>query len=58
MLEPVYRLQRQFNKAVEILGSSSSDTCPNEYGLSDKDSDCPIHKDCQRCWEEALQTIK
>jgi len=56
-LDSIHRLQRQFNKAVEILGDSSIDICPNEYELNDE-SDCPKHLDCQRCWEEALMNIK
>jgi len=51
------RLYRQLQKAIEILGSPSIDICPNNYGLNDS-SDCPEHKDCQRCWEDGLKTIK
>ena len=51
------KLQRQLNKAIEILGSPSIDICPINYNLNNL-SDCPEHKNCQRCWEEGLKTIK
>lgn len=51
------RLFRRLEKAIEILSSSSIDICPNEFGLSDENV-CPVHMDCQRCWEEGLNTIK
>jgi hypothetical protein len=54
-LDSIHRLQRQFNKVIEILGDSLIDICPNEYS---DESDCPKYLDCQRCWEEALMNIK
>jgi len=55
--DEIARLNKQLDKAIEILGSSLLDVCPNEYGLSD-DSQCPKHMDCQTCWDEALSSIE
>jgi len=53
--DEIARLEKQLDKAIEILGSSSIDACPMHYGLN---AECPEHNDCQRCWEEALSSIE
>ncbi|HEY8805111.1 MAG TPA: hypothetical protein VIM42_08425 [Clostridium sp.] len=54
----ILKLQRQLNKTIEILGSSSVSICPNEFGLCDESVLCPEHVDCQKCWRKGLKTIK
>lgn len=55
--DEISRLGRQLDKAIRILGDSSIDNCPNDFGFM-YNEDCFIHTDCQRCWEDAISTIE
>ncbi len=50
-------LEKQLNKAIEILSAARNDICPYNYGLINTD-DCPPHFNCKTCWIKALESFE
>ena len=57
-IDKVSELEKKLNKVLDILGGSSINICPNEFGLGNEASLCPEHINCRRCWDEGLDSLK